>query len=71
MDKFILAVISSEHLFYLVCWGLIAWVLWFGLNKISVPEPWRKLAIGFLAIITISVIANVPLSIIGHPIIRW
>lgn len=71
----ILAVINGdqliEALIYVVVWGVIMWVLWWGLNTIAPPEPWKKVGTVLLVLITVLVLVNILLGIGGHPIIRW
>jgi hypothetical protein len=71
----LLALISGEQLLnalvYVVIWGVILWVLWWGLQKIAPPEPWLKVGTVLLVIITVVVLINILLSIAGHPFIRW
>lgn len=70
-----LALVSGETLlntlFTLVIWGVIMWVLWWGLNKISPPEPWRKVGTVILVLITVVVLINILLGLGGHSLIRW
>ena len=43
----------------LVIWGLIFWLLWWGLEKIAVPEPFNKVAVVVLVIGSIVVVIGV------------
>jgi hypothetical protein len=71
----IIALISGEQLLnalvVLVIWGVIMWVLWWGLHKIAPPEPWLKVGTVILVIITVVVLVNLLLGLIGKPIIHW
>jgi hypothetical protein len=58
-------------LFVLVIWGIIVWVLWWALNKIAPPEPWMKIGTVILVLLTVVVLVNILLSLIGHPFISW
>lgn len=58
-------------LVYLVIWGCILWVLYWGLNKIAPPQPWLKVGTVILVIITVVVLINILLGIAGKPFIRW
>lgn len=68
--------ISGEQLlsalFVLVIWGVIMWVLWWGLHKIAPPEPWLKVGTVILVLITVVVLINILLSLTGHGgFIKW
>ena len=43
-------------LFTVVIWGLILYVGWWGIGKIGLPEPFNKIAIVILVIVTIYVL---------------
>lgn len=70
-----LGLISGEQLlqalFILVIWGVILAVLWWGLHKIAPGEPWLKVGTVILVLITVVVLVNILLGIIGKPIIKW
>ena len=54
---------------YLVVAGLIFWLLWWLVNYIAPPEPFRKVANVVLAILAVLVVIGILLSIVGgHPI---
>lgn len=40
----------------LVIWGLIFYVLWWGLAKVGLPEPWDKIITVVLVLATVIVI---------------
>ena len=42
-------------LFKIVIWGLVFYVVWWGLNKIGLPEPFNKIAIVVLVILAVYV----------------
>lgn len=71
----VLALISGEQLlhtlFVLLIWGVIMFVLWWGLHKIAPPEPWLKVGTVILVIITVVVLINILLGLVGHPIVKW
>jgi hypothetical protein len=71
----ILALVSGEALlnalFVLVIWGLILWVLWWGLGKIAPPEPFMKIATVVLVVLSIVVLVNILLGLVGHPLIKF
>jgi hypothetical protein len=69
------AVVSGESiiqaLVYLVCIGLVFWLLWWLIQYIALPEPFAKVARVILALAAVIILINILLSIAGHPIIRW
>jgi len=71
----LLALISGEQLINalvtLVIWGVILWVLWWGLHKIAPPEPWLKVGTVILVLITVVVLINILLGLAGHGFIKW
>jgi hypothetical protein len=58
-------------LIYLVIWGLILYVLWWGIGKIGLPEPFGKIAIVVLVVLTVLVLLNLLLGFAGTPLITW
>jgi hypothetical protein len=58
-------------LIQLVIFGLIMWVLWWGLAKIGLPEPFAKIATVVLVIITVLFLVNILLGLGGHPLVRY
>ena len=70
-----LALISGDQLIStlvtLVIWGVIMYVLWWGLGKIAPPEPFLKIGTVILVLLTVVVLVNILLSLGGHPLIRW
>lgn len=70
-----LGLISGEQLLnalvVLVIWGVILWVLWWGLHKIAPPEPWLKVGTVILVLITVVVLINILLGLAGHSFIKW
>lgn len=70
-----MGLISGEQLLnslvVLVVWGVIMFVLWWGLHKIAPPEPWLKVGTVILVIITVVVLVNILLGLIGKPLIKW
>lgn len=71
----LLAVISGESLInlliILIVWGLIFGVLWWGVGKINPPEPWKTVITVVLVLITVLVLVNLLLGLIGHQFIKW
>lgn len=58
-------------LVYLVVWGLILAVLWWGIGRLGLPEPFGKVATVVLVILTVVVLLNLLLGLTGTPIVRW
>lgn len=71
----ILGLISGEGvisaLVWLICIGLIFWLLFWLIGYVGLPEPFAKVAKVILAVASVLVLINVILSIAGHPIVRW
>lgn len=71
----ILAAVSGETLInalvVLVVWGVILFILWWGLTKINPGEPWMKVGTVILVLITVVVLINILLGLIGKPLIKW
>jgi hypothetical protein len=40
----------------LVIWGLLFWLLWWGLGAIGIPEPFHKVAVVILVVASIIVV---------------
>ena len=58
-------------LIYLLVWGLVLYVLWWGIGKIGLPEPFGKVATVVLVVLTVVVLLNLLFGFIGAPLIRW
>ncbi len=58
-------------LIWLVCLGLIFWLLYWLIAYIALPEPFAKVARVILALAAVIVLINVILTIAGHPLIIW
>ena len=52
-------------LIYLVIWGLIFYVCWWGLAKIGLPEPFGKIATVVLVLAAVVVLLNLLLGFVG------
>ena len=52
-------------LIYLVVWGLILYVLWWGIGKIGLPEPFGKVATVILVLVTVLVLINLLFGFTG------
>ncbi len=56
---------------YLVVAGLVFWLLWWLVNYIAPPEPFRKVANVILAILAVLVVIGILLSLVGgQPIFK-
>ncbi len=56
---------------YLVVVGLVFWLLWWLVNYIAPPEPFRKVANVILAILAVLVVIGILLSFVGGtPVFR-
>jgi hypothetical protein len=56
---------------YLVVAGIVFWLLWWLVNYISPPEPFKKIANVILAILAVLVIIGILLSVAGgQPLFR-
>ena len=63
------AVINS--VIWLIVYGVILWLLWWLLNYVNPPEPFKKVGNVILAIIAVVLIINVLLGLAGRPFIKW
>ncbi len=52
-------------LIYLVIFGLIVYVLWWGLEKIGLPEPFNKIATVILVLVIVVLLVELLLSLTG------
>jgi len=60
-----------QLLVQLVVVGLIVYVLWWGIGKIGLPEPFNKIAIAIVVLIVVVFLLNLLMGFGGTPIIRW
>jgi hypothetical protein len=58
-------------LVYLVVWGLILYVLWWGIGRVGLPEPFAKIATVVLVLLTVVVLLNLLFGFTGTPLISW
>ena len=58
-------------LLYLVVWGLILYVLWWGIERIGLAEPFNKIALVILVVITVVVLINLLMGFAGTPLFTW
>lgn len=70
-----LAAISGDALIHALVWlviaALILYVCWWGLRTINPGEPWMKVGTVILVLLTVLIIVNILLSLIGKPLIRF
>ena len=55
----------------LVIWGLILYVLWWAIGKVGLPEPFAKIALVVLVVLTVIILLNILLGFTGAPLFRW
>lgn len=56
---------------YLIVAGLVFWLLYWLINFVGLPEPFRKVATVVLAILAVLVVISILLSLVGgQPIFR-
>ena len=56
---------------YLICGGLIVWLLHWLIGQCGIPEPFNKVARIILAVFAVLVVISVLLGLMGHPVVRW
>ena len=56
---------------YLVVAGLVAWLLWWLIDYLQLPEPFNKVAHVILAIAAVLIIISILLGMVGQPIVKW
>lgn len=54
-------------LIMLVVWGIVAYVLWWGVGKIGLPEPFGKIATVLLVVATVIVLLYLLMGFVGAP----
>ena len=57
-------------LVYLVVWGIIFYVLWWGLGKIGLPEPFNKVATVVLVLFSVLVLLSIFFGGVNLPALR-
>jgi hypothetical protein len=67
--------ISGDMILYLilqlVVGGMIAYICWWALGKIALPEPFAKIALVLLVVIIAIWLINILLTLSGHPLVRF
>lgn len=75
MTTLILAQINGtavvRGMIWLIIIGVVFWLLWWLLNYVAPPEPFRKVGQVILAIAAVIVLINFLMSLVGQPFIRW
>jgi hypothetical protein len=75
MKTKLLAAISGESLVqtvvYVICIGLVFWLLWWLLDYIKPPEPFYKVGRVLLAVAAVLFLINILMALAGRPIVRW
>jgi hypothetical protein len=60
-----------QALIFLICLGMVFWLLWWLLAYVNPPEPFKKVGNVILAIAAVIVLINVLMTLAGHPIVKW
>ena len=55
---------------YLICIGLVFWLLWWLIDYCAPPEPFKKVATVLLAVLAVVVVIFVLLSLVGVVVFR-
>lgn len=58
-------------LVWLICVGLVFYLLWWLLGYVALPAPFDKVARVILALVAVIILINVIMSFAGHPLVRW
>ena len=58
-------------LIQLIIGGLILYVIWWGLSKIGLPEPFNKIAMVIVVLVTVVFLINILMGLGGRPLISW
>ena len=61
----------TSILVYVVVWGIVLYVLWWALGKLALPEPFAKIGLVVLVLLTVIVLLNLLFGFIGAPLITW
>lgn len=68
-------VVSGEGivsaLIWLVCMGLVFWLLFWLITYVALPEPFAKVAKVILAVAAVVFLINILMGLAGHPLIIW
>lgn len=56
---------------WVVVLGLVFWILFWGIGKIGLPEPFNKIAIAIIVLVAVIILINFLLGLTGSgPVIR-
>lgn len=55
----------------LVVAGLIAWLCWWFIGYVGLPEPFNKVARVIIGLAVLVFLINLLLGLGGHPLVRW
>jgi len=56
---------------YFVVFGLIFWIVSWGVNQIAIPEPFNKIVQVLLIVFAVVIVINGLLMLIGSPFITF
>lgn len=56
---------------YLILWGIVLYVLWWGLGKMAPVEPFGKILTFILVVLTVVVVLNPLFGYMPGPVIHW
>ena len=56
---------------YIVCIGLIFFLLWWLIDYVGLPEPFHKVAKVILAVFAVLILISLLMSLAGQPLVRW
>jgi uncharacterized membrane protein YhdT len=57
-------------LVYLIVWGLVLYILYWAIGKIGLPEPFNKVALVVLVLLTVFVLLGPLTGYVGVPQLR-
>ncbi len=60
-----------QGLVWLIVIGLIAWLLWWLVAYIGLPEPFNKVARVLIAVVAVLILINFLLGLAGSPIVSF
>ena len=55
----------------LIIWGLIIYVLFWAIGKVGLPEPFQKISMVVLVILTVIILLNILSGFLGAPLFHW
>ncbi len=57
--------------FWIICGGLIWWLLVWLVDYCGLPQPFNKVAKVLLAVIAVFFLINLIMGLAGHPMMKW